>query len=424
VRRALPFWLIPMIYAVVSLAAGSLLPQLEYKYLPAYSHGMSVSSAQAFLSSVASGMMSLTAIVFSFTFLMLQFSASAYSKRLTLLTGRDPILWNSLGVFSATFVYALATLPYVDRNRDGAIPYFSTLAVGVLLALSVILLALLVHSLGGLQITHVLRVVGDKARKVIHEMFPLSDSKVSVQTKALKEQAERIQSGTPLQTLTYSGQPRAISFFDVATCVRFAQDATAVIVMDCTVGDTVAEGAPLMRIFGAERIPDNDLLGAIHFAWDRTFEQDPKYALRLLVDTAIMALSPAVNDPTTAVQSIDQIEDLLYRLGQCDLDVGYIGDANGDLRFVFPTPTWDDYLSLAFDEIRLYGSNTLQVLRRMRSALNDLLGSLSREDRADAVRGYLRHLDNVVAHSDLDERDRAKALQEDPQGLGTSRRFR
>jgi uncharacterized membrane protein len=135
-------------------------------------------------------------------------------------------------------------------------------------------------------------------------------------------------------------------------------------------------------------------------------------------------LSPAVNDPTTAVQSMDQIEDLLHRLGQCDLDTGYATDANGDLRLVFPMPTWEDYLSLAFDEIRLCGRTSLQVLRRMRAALDALLGSLTNADRIDAVQRYLHHLDDVVAHSGLDDLDQAMAMQEDRQGLGATRRRR
>lgn len=90
-----------------------------------------------------------------------------------------------------------------------------------------------------------------------------------------------------------------------------------------------------------------------------------------------MPLSPAVNDPTSAVQALDQIEDLLHRLGLCDLDIGYAKDAQGILRFTFPAPTWEDYLSLAFDEIRMCGSQSLQVLRRLRAALGDLSESLA-----------------------------------------------
>jgi uncharacterized membrane protein len=155
---------------------------------------------------------------------------------------------------------------------------------------------------------------------------------------------------------------------------------------------------------------------------ERTFAQDPKYPLRLLVDIAIKALSPAINDPTTAVQAIDQIEDLLRRLGRRDLDAGYARDADGKLRLDYPMPTWDDYLTLAFDEIRQYGTTSVQVMRRLRSALVDLAASLTSAERADAVRRYLKHLDMVIERSGLDDEDRVKARQEDRQGLGLTRK--
>jgi uncharacterized membrane protein len=155
---------------------------------------------------------------------------------------------------------------------------------------------------------------------------------------------------------------------------------------------------------------------------DRTYEQDPKYPIRLLVDIAIRALSPAINDPTTAVQAIDQIEDLLHRLGRIELDTGYARDANGALRLVFPMSTWEDYLSLAFDEIRQYGAVSVQVLRRLRSALIGVAESLESDARTEAVRRYLKHLDLVIGRSSLDAEDQVMARQEDRQGLGLSRR--
>jgi uncharacterized membrane protein len=162
-------------------------------------------------------------------------------------------------------------------------------------------------------------------------------------------------------------------------------------------------------------------LQGIVLARERAFEQDPKYPLRLLVDTAIMALSPAVNDPTTAVQAIDQIQDLLHRLGGRVLETGFVKDARGELRVIFPMPTWEEYLGLAFDEIRLYGASTIQVLRRMRAALIDLSASLTEPARVDVVGRYLKHLDAMIERSDLDPIDRALALQADPQGLGHTR---
>ena len=155
---------------------------------------------------------------------------------------------------------------------------------------------------------------------------------------------------------------------------------------------------------------------------ERTFEQDPKYPLRLLVDIAINALSPAINDPTTAVQVLDQIEDLLRCLGRRVLDTGCVADEKGVLRLVFPTPTWEDYLTLAFDEIRQYGASSVQVMRRMRSALVDLADSVTEAERKAVVQRYLDHLNLTVEQSLLDVEDRVMALQEDRQGLGLSRR--
>ena len=138
------------------------------------------------------------------------------------------------------------------------------------------------------------------------------------------------------------------------------------------------------------------------------------------MDIAIRALSPAVNDPTTAVQALDQITDLLRRLGSCQLRIGRIKDEQGILRLTFPTPTWEDYLSLAFDEIRIYGATSVQVVRRLRAALHDLAGAMALE-RQPAVRQYIAHLDARVKASFPDTADQELALRQDRQGLGLSR---
>jgi uncharacterized membrane protein len=204
--------------------------------------------------------------------------------------------------------------------------------------------------------------------------------------------------------------------------VREAQKAGAVIVMTSAVGDTLVENAPILRVHGAKaKLPEDKLMRSLELKTERTFDQDPKFALRLLADIAIKALSPAINDPTTAVQTIDQIEDLLHHLGQRELGAGHIRDSMGNLRLVFPAPTWNDYLALAFDEIRQFGANSVQVMRRLRSALIAVAEPLTDSGQADAVHQYLKHLDLVIDHSSFDPEDRIAARQEDRQGLGLSR---
>ena len=136
---------------------------------------------------------------------------------------------------------------------------------------------------------------------------------------------------------------------------------------------------PLLYVFGAARpIDESELKNGIELGAERTFEQDPKYAIRLLVDIAIRALSPAINDPTTAVQALDQIEDLLLRLGQRQLEIGEFRDSDGKLRLVVPYPAWDDLLQLSFDEICFCGATSVQVMRRMNALVNDLIPAVSK----------------------------------------------
>ena len=416
-------WLIPMIYAAASFLCGITLPRLEQAYFP-YNSGISVASAQAFLSALASGMIGLTGIVFTISLVMVQFSAIAYSPRLVLLLARDPRLFHSLGVFIATFTYSLSILLYVDRNGSGGVPLFSGVAVAGLLLLSMMLFSALVRGLRDLQITYVLHAIGDRGREVLRETFQRLDDEDSG-SKRGRVTGNFSELGPVVQTLKYFHAPRTITSLDIGNLVRQAQKAEAVIVMVCGVGDTLVENTLLLQVHGARTtLPEKNLLRAIHFGFERTSEQDPKYPIRLLVDIAIKALSPAINDPTTAVQAIDQIEDMLRRLGGHDLDAGYGYDTDGALRLIFPMPTWEDYLVLAFDEIRHYGASSVQVMRRLKSALLGLTESVTVDTRIEAVHRYLKQLDLTVDRLHLAADDQKTARQEDRQGLGLSRRQR
>jgi uncharacterized membrane protein len=317
----------------------------------------------------------------------------------------------------------LFALAWVDRDGSGTVPLFSCLFVGIMLIISMLLFSRLVQKLSDLQITRVLQMVGDRGREVIGRMFNRIELNAGEKTWVSKKSLDTIKLGAITQTVRYSGKPRTVTRFEIPSLVSQAQQAKAVIVMTCAVGDTLVDDTKLLQVHGATGpLIKETLLRAVHLGGERTFEQDPKYPIRLLVDIAVKALSAAINDPTTAVQTIDQIEDLLRRLGRCDLDAGYATDGHGDVRLIFPMPTWEDYLTLAFDEIRQYGASSVQVMRRLRSALVGLTESLSNAERVDAVERYLQHLDQIIAHSPLDAQDRLMAQLEDPQGLGLSRR--
>lgn len=159
----------------------------------------------------------------------------------------------------------------------------------------------------------------------------------------------------------------------------------------------------------------------IKFGEERTFDQDPKYSIRLLVDIAIKALSPAINDPTTAVQALDQIEDLLLRLGRRQLDISEFHDGNGSLRLVVPCPTWEDFLRLAFDEICHYGAHSVQTIRRMNALVCELLSYLP-ANRLPELHRWEERIHDVVVRAFENAEEKLEASVEDRQGLGVPRR--
>ena len=420
VRKAsggrLPHWAIPLAYAVVAVLLGATLPRIETHWLPELVAPVSTSSAMAIDSSIASGMIALTGIVFSLAFVMVQFGATAYSPRLVSWIARDPFLMHAIGVFTATFLYAVAALLWIDRNRSGKVPCISAwLVVGLLLA-SVALFVCLVQRLSRLQVQSILVFAAECGRRVIDTFYPPLGLGPHPFVAA---EFERL----PItQTLVDHGRPRAIQALDTSALLAAACDSGGVVEMSSAVGDTVAEGRVLLRVYGARRpISERLLRKAIITGERRTFQQDPKYAIHLLSDIAIRALSPAVNDPSTAVQALDQIQDLLLRLGRRRLEVGALRDDDGKLRLAIPVPTWEDFLTLALEEIRHYGSGDVQVMRRMRALLGDLLEELPAE-RRPALHAQLERLETVISRVFEDEEEVLVASMEDHQGLGAPRK--
>jgi uncharacterized membrane protein len=410
----LPNWAIQAFYVTAAVAAGVSLPRLEHALLPQSVSTWSPSATVAIFSAIASGMISMTGIVFALAFLMVQFSATAYSPRLVQWLARSPLLWHSVGVFSATFIYALAAIGWVERGGDGHAPFISTWIVIALLLASVGAFVALIDKLSLLQLNRTLAFTADQGRRVIEELYP------PLEAAGPPEADESLASRTPVQTVRHWGQPETVQALDVDALLAHAIASDAIVAIACAVGDTLVEGTAMVRVYAAGPIDEAPLKAAFALGAERTFEQDPKYAIRLLVDISIRALSPAINDPTTAVQALDQIEDLLLRLGRRRLDIGQVRDGSGASRVVVPMATWDDFLALAFDEIRYCGATSVQVMRRMRALASDLTQALG-PDRHAALTKYRDRLDATIAKSFSDVDDKKDASIEDRQGLGVPR---
>ena len=188
---------------------------------------MTVPIATALFSSIASGMLALTGIVFSLAFVMLQFSSTAYSPRLVLWLSRDPVIWHGMGIFTATFLYSIVALAWVDRGGSGRVPFLSAWLVILLLIASVMVLGLLVQRLALIQVQGVLRFIGNKGRQVIAAIHP-SITRAEAET----EESSAMTPDLPVtQAIVHTGEPMVIAACDVQALVGLARTADGLIVM-------------------------------------------------------------------------------------------------------------------------------------------------------------------------------------------------
>src|SRR5262245_15852669 len=218
----------PLFYAAGAIVLGMILPRLEARYLPALTSGAGASAAIAVLSAIASGIMPLTGLVFSLAFVMVQFSATAYSPRLVSWFAGSAFMRHSLGVFTATFLYALSALAWIDRGGTGRVPLLTVWAAIVLLLVSIVFFVMLVERLAMLQISRVLTYAGDRGREVIERDYPLLGSNA----EASSEGSHREDELPPVtQVLSHAGGPAAIQAIGIKGLVAIAAKQKAIFAM-------------------------------------------------------------------------------------------------------------------------------------------------------------------------------------------------
>jgi uncharacterized membrane protein len=189
------------------------------------------------------------------------------------------------------------------------------------------------------------------------------------------------------------------------------------------VGDFLATGEDFFRLHGARTgaVNEDSLRRCVALGSGRALDKDPAFGFRILVDIAIKALSPAINDPTTGVLAVDQIHHLLHLLGQRQLDTGVVRDSGGHARLVYRTPCWEDFVTLAVTEIRLCGATSPQVTRRLQ-AMFEQLEPLLPVERSGVLRKEIALLRRTIDRGFADPEDRSLAGVGDLQGFGSHQR--
>jgi len=332
------------------------------------------------LIAVGAGTVTFIGIVLSLLFLVVQFATTTFTPRLSLFRD-DPIVWRAFAFYTAVVVYSLTAALVIgqDEKTSAVVPIVAFVAILVYRRLQT-------GAFKSIQLASALTQITRRGREVIDGLYtpkpPVGDpvDRPEPATDALEK---------PVQEIRWPRSPAIVQVIDVPRVLRAAERVGAVVEFKVGSGQMIPEGGVVAVVRGrADAELEGQVLKALTVGEERTFEQDPAFALRLLADIALRALSPAVNDPTTAVQALDMMDGLLRALGTRDLGVAQVAGSDGGVRVRLVLPSWHDYLAVALDEIIALPAVSPNVSRRILRLLDELaaISPVSRRSPLEARR--------------------------------------
>jgi uncharacterized membrane protein len=360
----------------------------------------------------------LTFIVFAFSSILLavQIAGGQLTPRIIARMFENRLAKLTLSTFVFSYTYSLAALGRIE-DRVPQLP----LLVAVFSSLcSIILFLYLIQKVSqSLRPVAILTRVGDDTRTVINEAYP---APFSIGTG--ESPGKEFKTVSTRKTITHIGRPGVVLAFDTVGLVEISRRTGAAIELVPQVGDFLAFGQDLFHLHGEVTDPVSGgaaLRRCVALGPERSLDRDPAFGLRILVDIAIKALSPAINDPTTAVLAIDQLHHLLRLLSERQFSTGVVRDSSGKVRLIYRTPCWEDFVTLAVTEIRLCGAESPQVTRRLQ-VMFEQLAQVVPAERSGTLRKEMALLQRTIERGFMDPEDRIIAGVGDLQGFGSRQR--
>jgi uncharacterized membrane protein len=402
-------WVVPFIAIPFELLATRLLHWLD-AWLGWTFLGFAAPGAQALLQAIVTATLSFVVFTFGSLLVAIQVASAQLTPRIiatTLL--RNDVVKYTVGLFIFTLLFALSAQNRMEKDVFQLVIFVAAL-LGLLCFAAFFFLIDYASRL--LRPISILAHVGKDGLAVIENVYP--DPTLGLDDP----EGQRHKLGPPDHIIRHEGTSGIVLAVNINTLSAEAERSKGIIEFVPQVGDFVAVDEPLFNLYGCSRAFEEDTLRAsVAIGSERTMEQDPTFAFRIVVDIALRALSPAINDPTTAVLAIDQLQRLLRLVGRRRLHTDEIVDRSGQLRVVFRTPNWEDFVHLAFSEIRYCGSNSLQIVRRLRAMLENLIQTLPTH-RHPMLHQELSLLDREIDKNFSYPEDLALAHVADSQGLG------
>ncbi|MFD6278344.1 DUF2254 domain-containing protein [Streptomyces sp. NPDC060209] len=365
--------------------------------------------ARTIVTTVSAAMMTFIGVVFSISLVAVQMASGQLTPRVVRIFVRSRISKLTLTVFLATFAFSLLVLTSYeggaepDPRRVTSVPLLQSLLTLGLVGLSLLLFVAYVSS--------TLRLM---------QVGPVLDHITRESLRALARQPGGAAEEPPPEPgavhFVHQGRAGVLRDVAVARLVRAARRHGVVLRLVPRVGDFVVPGTPVLTVRGGAAPPPRSLRHTLSVGVERALHQDPAFGLRQLSDIALRALSPSVNDPTTAVQCLDRMVQFLSVAVALPLSTLHHRDRLGEVRLVQTVPGWTDLVDLAFEEIRWCAAGSPQVTRRLLAALDDLL-LLAAEERRKPLLRHRALVVEAVERTVPEAAGRAFALRPDRQGI-------
>jgi uncharacterized membrane protein len=389
-------WFVPSLMVLGAILAAYFLVHLDdsigHEWTRRYPllFGAGADGARGMLSAIAGSMITVAGLIFSLTLSTLAQVSSQYTSRLLRNFMRDRSNQVVMGFFVSIFVYCLAVLRTIRGGEERVFVPSLAVAFGLLLALvSIGMLIFFIHHIASsIQAANVIGGAAQETEKTFNKLFPkeLGDDA----TPAEKDNLADLE---PLEWVPIAAPESGyIMGIDEDAILSFARETNAVVRMERAIGSYVTKGAPLVSIVSyptAKRIVGQEhaerLAKAYSIGNQRTLEQDAGFGLRQLVDNALKALSPGINDTSTAVMCIDRLGSLLTMLAGRDLGNPVRAEA-GQVRVIAQRPDFTGYLATAFDQIRTNAAEDLAIYLRLLAALHTVTQRTTRPDYRRALR--------------------------------------
>src|ERR1700722_19616496 len=371
------FLIRPLIIALVLGGLGALLSWLEEEF-PAASAWVPTAIfpshadpqvAQVILAGIAASMMTVVSIVFAILLMTLTLASMQFSPRIIVSFSKDRVTQWTLGIFLGTFSYCMAALP-AARSLPRPFAPVATVLGAMFLALACVawLLFFIHHISQAISVSHIVERIASETEAVIDEMMPEP-----------RRAEHPIESGwaesSTWETPILSDRSGYIRFVDIPNLSALAKYNHVKVHLFRRVGQFVPAGTPLFMVHRGSRLPAEaiaELRDTVELGPSRTLQQDIEFGILQIVDIALKAISPAVNDPSTGVTCVDHLSRILIRFASRELPAGLLYDPPGVLRVTIRWADFDRQLNSAFEQIRMYSKSDIAVSLRLLRALSDI----------------------------------------------------